>query len=250
MRYQKILTLFIAMFGATSIFAETTETKTSLTEEAKNTISQFLTSSEQQSKRSAGEWGLSEDEWSRYQKIMKEGSRGIWSPNLDPLTTLGIEASSDAERMKYARLLARKEYERVEKELRFQLTYDAVFKELYPNITPIRADTDTTTSTNTLNNTSGRLLFFTRTDNCPKCETALNKLLTSNRKVDIYLIDSEGNNNKIQDWAVTHHIDVNKVRNRQITLNHDNGLWLNYANGKMPAVFQIQGDGQWQAFAY
>lgn len=248
MRYQKILTLFIAIISTTSVFADTTESKTSLTEDAKNAISQFLNSSEQQSKQSAGEWGLSEEEWSRYQKIMKEGSRGIWSPNLDPLTVLGIEASSDTERMKYARLLARKEFERVEKELRFQLAYDAAFKELYPNITPIR--TNTTTSTNTLNNTSGRLLFFTRTDNCPKCEMTLNKLLTSNREVDIYLIDSEGNNNKIQDWAVTHHIDVNKVRNRQITLNHDNGLWLNYANGKMPAVFQIQGDGQWQALVY
>ena len=248
MRYQKIFTFIVAFIGATSVWAENTENKTSLTEEAKNAISQFLNSSEQQSKQAAGEWGLSEEEWSRYQKIMKEGSRGIWSPNLDPLTTLGIEAASDAERMKYARLLARKEYERVEKEIRFQVIYDAVFKELYPDVMPIR--TESTATTNNLNNTSSRLLFFTRIEDCSKCETTLRKLLTANREVDIYLIDSEGNNNKIQDWAVKHHIDVNKVRNRQITLNHDNGLWLNYANGKMPAVFQVQGDGQWQALAY
>lgn len=246
MRYQKIFTLLITMIGATSVGANA-ENKTSLTEDAQHVTSQYLNSSEQQSKQVAGEWGLSEEEWSRYQKIMKEGSRGIWSPNLDPLTTLGIEASSDTERMKYARLLARKEFERVEKELKFQLAYDAAFKELYPNVMPIRTESMTSSG---LNSTSGRLLFFTRLNDCLKCEITLNKLLTTNREVDIYFINSEGNNSKIQDWAVKHRIDVNKVRSRQITLNHDNGLWLNYANGKMPAVFQIQGDGQWQAIAY
>ncbi|MGC6360257.1 TIGR03759 family integrating conjugative element protein [Bisgaard Taxon 45] len=246
MRYQKIFTLLITMIGATSVGANA-ENKTSLTEDAQHVTSQYLNSSEQQSKQVAGEWGLSEEEWSRYQKIMKEGSRGIWSPNLDPLTTLGIEASSDTERMKYARLLARKEFERVEKELKFQLAYDAAFKEFYPNVMPIRTESMTSSG---LNSTSGRLLFFTRLNDCLKCEITLNKLLTTNREVDIYFINSEGNNSKIQDWAVKHRIDVNKVRSRQITLNHDNGLWLNYANGKMPAVFQIQGDGQWQAIAY
>ncbi|MFP4731341.1 TIGR03759 family integrating conjugative element protein [Pasteurella multocida] len=248
MRYQKIFTLLITMISATSVGAENAENKTSLTEDAQHITSQYLNSAEKKSKQVAGEWGLSEEEWSRYQKIIKEGSRGVWSPNLDPLTTLGIEASSDTERMKYARLLARKEFERVEKELRFQLAYDAAFKELYPNIMPIR--TESTTVSSDLNGMSGRLLFFTRIDNCLKCEITLNKLLSTNREVDIYIINSEGDNSKIQDWAVKHRIDVNKVRSRQITLNHDNGLWLNYANGKMPAVFQIQGDGQWQAIAY
>ena len=60
MRYQKIFTFIVAIIGATSVWAENTENKTSLTEEAKNAISQFLNSSEQQSKQAAGEWGLSE----------------------------------------------------------------------------------------------------------------------------------------------------------------------------------------------
>ncbi|SPX41093.1 exported protein [Haemophilus influenzae] len=42
----------------------------------------------------------------------------------------------------------------------------------------------------------------------------------------------------------------NKVNRKLITLNHDNGAWLQYADGKMPAAFQIQQDGQWQQIVY
>ncbi len=62
-----------------------------------------------------------------------EGPRGIQSPGLDPLTVLGIEARTDAER----RVLALKkwvkaEYERTEKELAFQREVNAARKRLYP----------------------------------------------------------------------------------------------------------------------
>lgn len=64
----------------------------------------------------AQQWGLTDSEWQRYQQL-RQGERGIWSPGLDPLTTLGVEANNDAERQRYAELLARKEHQRVEKEL-------------------------------------------------------------------------------------------------------------------------------------
>lgn len=68
----------------------------------------------------AQEWGLTTEEWQRYLELQK-GERGIWSPNLDPLTTLGIEAKTEEERTRYAELLARKMYERVERELAFNV---------------------------------------------------------------------------------------------------------------------------------
>ncbi|HDL4131289.1 TPA: TIGR03759 family integrating conjugative element protein, partial [Mannheimia haemolytica] len=68
--------------------------------------------------KQAKEWGLTVEEWSRYTELMK-GERGMWSPNLDPLTALGIEARTAEEREKYARMLAKKYYERVSKELDF-----------------------------------------------------------------------------------------------------------------------------------
>src|ERR1700743_3496374 len=52
--------------------------------------------------RAAG-WGLKQEEWQRFRRVM-EGPLGIYSPNLDPLTALGIEARDSAEQQRYAEL--------------------------------------------------------------------------------------------------------------------------------------------------
>lgn len=64
-----------------------------------------------QAQAQAQQWGLTDSEWQHYQQL-RQGERGIWSPGLDPLTTLGVEANSDAERQRYAELLVRKEHQR------------------------------------------------------------------------------------------------------------------------------------------
>ncbi|WP_131826474.1 hypothetical protein [Rodentibacter trehalosifermentans] len=70
-------------------------------------------------------------------------------------------------------------------------------------------------------------------------------------QVDIYVVDSRKDDNKIRDWALANHINVEKVKKRQITLNHDLNLsWAKYANGKMPAAFGIDGEGQWINLTY
>ena len=51
----------------------------------------------------AASWGLTEQEWTRFEQI-QAGPRGFWSPNLDPLTALGVEAQTDQERQRYAEL--------------------------------------------------------------------------------------------------------------------------------------------------
>ena len=48
-----------------------------------------------------------------------EGPLGIHSPNLDPLSALGIEARSDEERRRYAELQVQIEARRVEKLLAY-----------------------------------------------------------------------------------------------------------------------------------
>ena len=64
----------------------------------------------------AQDWGLRTDEWTRYRELM-QGPLGVYSPSLDPLTALGIEARSDEERRRYAELQVRAEARRVEKTL-------------------------------------------------------------------------------------------------------------------------------------
>ncbi|MGR3807784.1 TIGR03759 family integrating conjugative element protein [Pasteurella testudinis] len=193
----------------------------------------------------AGSWGLNANEWTRYLEL-KQGERGIWSPNLDPLTTLGIEATTDAERQRYARLLAQKEYQRVEKELAFQLAYDKAFQELYPNEMPFTVEPHASQA-------SGRIFYFTRLENCEKCETDLSRILSyadGRAAIDIYVVGEQKNDEAIRKWAVKHKIDPAKVNQRIITLNHDTGYWLQYAEGKIPAAFQVTGDGVWQKLVY
>ncbi|MCW9718558.1 TIGR03759 family integrating conjugative element protein [Avibacterium sp. 21-599] len=192
------------------------------------------------------EWGLTHEEWTRYEALMK-GPRGIWTPTLDPLVTLGVEARSESERQHFAELLAKKEFQRAEKEIAFQIAYNQAFQKLYPNILPFRMDE----SNQTLSSAENRVIYFTRTD-CESCRDDLRKIMDYAKSVplDIYVVDSEQKDDKIRDWAVKNNIDIDKVRRRQITLNHDNGKWFKYAKGKMPVAYQVKGDGQWERFVY
>ena len=84
-----------------------------------------------QDERLAHEWGLRTEEWARYQQLM-QGPLGIYSPNLDPLSALGVEARSDEERRRYAELQVQAEARRVEKLLAYQRAYDDAWQRLQP----------------------------------------------------------------------------------------------------------------------
>lgn len=196
-------------------------------------------------KTQAQEWGLTEQDWQRYQNLMN-GERGTWSPGLDPLTVLGIEARNEQERNYYAKLLAKKMYERTQKELDFQRAYDKAFAELYPNQLPFEVEPH-------ISQRVGRVIYFTRLDDCEMCEGDVARILShvnANTPIDIYFVGTRNNDNLIYDWAKKHKIDPVKVKQKLITLNHDQGSWLQYASGKMPVAYQIQGDGQWQRLVY
>ncbi|HAT6801821.1 TPA: TIGR03759 family integrating conjugative element protein [Citrobacter freundii] len=182
----------------------------------------------------AQRWGLSQEEWSRYE-VLKKSERGIWSPSLDPLTTLGVEATTDAERRRYADLLVEKESLRVEKELAFQRAYDEAWKRRFPDLMPV------TTTTTTTTNTTTRLAVFVRED-CPACDVRLRTLLSAGNPLDIWLVGSGNDDNRLKSWATSQHIDSSRVQRREITLNHDAGRWLHYGEGRMPAVLEKKGD--------
>ncbi|WP_340618160.1 TIGR03759 family integrating conjugative element protein [Xenorhabdus entomophaga] len=195
-----------------------------------------LRENQQQSLKSQAEqWTLSADEYQRYQQLMN-GPRGIQSPGLDPLTTLGIETDSDAERRRYAEQWVRAEFIRTEKELRFQREVDAAWQRLFPGVLPVNMTTS--------REASGRLALFVRVKDCPPCETRLAEVLAAKQPVDIYLVDSQGNDDTLRQWAKNHHIPVERVRHRQITLNHDTGYWFRFGKGLMPALLR-QGEQGW-----
>nr|WP_310615721.1 TIGR03759 family integrating conjugative element protein [Pantoea cypripedii] len=195
------------------------------------------------SQQQAQQWGLSDNDWNRYQTLMK-GERGIMSPGLDPLTALGVESDNSAERRRLAELWVKHEYARAEKELAFQREINAAWLRLYPETLAVNMGSN---AAGIAHDTQGRLALFVR-ENCSRCDARLAAVLADDRPVDIYLVGDESDE-AIRTWAVRHNIPVEKVRNRQITLNHDAGLWLRYGQGQMPVILQ-QGENGWQLAAF
>ncbi|CCW28955.1 TIGR03759 family integrating conjugative element protein [Xenorhabdus nematophila] len=191
------------------------------------------------------EWGLSTEDYSRYQEIMK-GPRGIQSPGLDPITVLGLETQSDTERKRLAELWVQQEYLRVEKELRFQREVDVAWKRLYPNTLPVNLENPAGIA----NDTQGRLALFVRIDDCTQCDVRLAAILAEKHSVDIYVVDSNGDDRRIREWASAKKIPVERVKAKEITLNHDEGRWLKYGEMRMPIVLQQNPNGGWQIAAF
>ncbi|HDM8343246.1 TPA: TIGR03759 family integrating conjugative element protein [Yersinia enterocolitica] len=196
---------------------------------------------EAQSKKNAQEWGLTTEEWQRYQQLSK-GRRGILSPGLDPITTLGIEARNEEERRHYADLSVKQDFQRVEAELAFQREVNAAWVRVYPGILPVRSAGDAGQG-------NGRLALFVRADCGAPCESKVASLLTSQRLLDIYLVGSEGKDEAVRAWAKKLAIPVERVKAKTLTLNHDRGQWIKFGQGRMPVVLQ-QGENEWQVTAY
>lgn len=200
-----------------------------------------LRSDEQQ----ARDWGLRPDEWTRYRELM-QGPLGVYSPNLDPLTALGIEARSDEERRRYAELQVQAEARRVDKTLAYQRAYDAAWQRLAPGMQRVNLPGATPAGlTAAIPQGSDRTAVFVK-DGCPACDQAAQRLQASGAEFDIYVVGSRADDARIRDWARRARIDPAKVRARRITLNHDGGRWLSLGlQGELPAVVRQVG-GQWQ----
>ena len=189
----------------------------------------------------ASDWGLTEQEWSRFQEI-QAGPRGFWSPNLDPLTTLGVEARSEQERRRYAELQVKLEAQRAERELAYQHAYDAAWARLFPGLLPVQGLTGSPANSSPA---SRRLALFVE-EQCAACMAEAQRLQRQDAEFDLYLVGSQGEDARIRTWARQAGIDPARVQRRQITLNHDRGQWFGLgAHGPFPALFQ-QVDGQWQ----
>lgn len=204
--------------------------------------STVATNSDEQNAR---DWGLRPEEWTRYREVMR-GPLGIFSPNLDPLTALGIEARSDDERRRYAELQVQVEARRVEKTLAYQRAYDAAWQRLHPGMQRVNLpEAGITSSTSAASGDAGRIAVFVK-DECAPCTQIVQQLQASGAAFDLYMVGSRQDDALIRDWAKRARIAPSRVRNGSITLNHDAGRWLSLGlPGDLPAVVRQVGE-QWQ----
>lgn len=192
----------------------------------------------------ARDWGLNIEEWTRYRDLM-QGPLGVYSPNIDPLTALGIEARSDQERQRYAELQVATEAQRVEKLLAYQRAYDDAWQRLHTDMPRVILPDAGPAFSPVVPATSGRLALFVE-DACPACDQTTLKLQAAGQAFDIYVVDSGADDARIRAWAQRIGIDPAKVRSGQVTLNHDAGRWVSLGmSGDLPAVVRQVG-GQWQ----
>lgn len=184
-------------------------------------------------------WGLTEDEWAKFERL-QSGPRQYWSPQLDPLTTLGVEADSDQERQRYAELQVRLEAKRAERELAYQKAYSATWARLFPGLLPVQGMSDAASPSS-----NPRYAVFVE-DPCSTCEASVRRWLSTAAHLDVYLVGSQGDDARIRQWARTVGISPAQVNSGQVTLNHDRGRWFALgASRPLPARFQ-QVEGKWQ----
>lgn len=239
MRNRGIAPLLVAAL-LTSGLAQGTDTRSSSAVPSHERPTAIEHSDEQH----ARDWGLRAAEWVRYQELMR-GPLGVYSPHLDPLTALGIEARSDEERRRYAELQVQAEAARVEKLLAYQRAYDDAWQRLNPSLQRVMLPGAGTASTPGMSTPSARAAVFVK-DDCPACDALVQRLQANGGEFDLYMVGSRADDARIRAWARRVGIDPARVQARTITLNHDAGRWRSLGlPGELPAVVREM-DGQWQ----
>ncbi len=137
----------------------------------------------------AQEWGLSTEEYARFEALMK-GRRGIQSPGLDPLTTLGIEARSDEERRRLAEKWVQQEFAGGRKRAgvsagsRCCLGSGSMVR-YYRSVWEHSAGWNRGTA-------QRRQALFVQAENCSACDARLATLLAGKQPFDIYVLGTRG----------------------------------------------------------
>lgn len=175
----------------------------------------------------AKEWGLTETEWSRYEEVMA-GPRGYWSPHLDPLTALGVEARNDTERRHFAELWVRMETARTTRELAFELEHINAQQRIFPDVKPVQYSPQVRGKSTLATSGAKRILFFAYKGCIDACRAPLLNLIKivssdSAPVLDVYVKGFDADDTALRGWAANEQIPAQLVQSGRITLNHENG---------------------------
>lgn len=199
----------------------------------------------------ARHWGLTLDDYRRYQALMKGVRGAISGPGISPIEVLGIHARDDAERRRYAEMFARLMAEDTQRVLQFQVEYDRAFRRLHPQLVAFdsssarppgfhtMASATRSTDTAPVSASSGdiggmsrppsvapgdRVLVFTRAD-CPACDDLVQRAAAAAGQgvaVDLYLVGARSID-EAQAYARRVALDASLVNAGRVTLNLDGG---------------------------
>ena len=170
-------------------------------------------------------WRLSETDWNTYTTLM-QGPSGIWYPHLPPAHVLGINAATDAERDRYARIVFDLERRRLDDLFAFNRAYSRIAQahRSSPGFGYFGefADVSTLAGPGLSNIKPSRVLVFVGHD-CPVCDRTVRELSDAGRPFDVYYVDA-GSDSVISRWARRIGLPAHRVLDRTITLNHEAGF--------------------------
>lgn len=218
-------------------------------------------------------WGLTLDDYRRYQALMKGVRGAISDPRISPIEVLGIHARDDAERRKYAEMFARLMAEDTQRVLQFQLEYDRAFRRLHPKLValdfgasahnpqpmktafapaltmpapaaasaPIAAGMSRPLSVSV----GDRILVFTRAD-CRECDDLVQRATAAARQgltVDLYVVGAR-TSDEAQSYARRVALDPALVSTGRVTLNLDGGAFARVLPKQrdLPALVRKRGE--------
>ncbi len=164
-------------------------------------------------------WGLTKEEWDRYESIKQTSPWGVWKNDATPLAILSHYASSAAEKSRYARLEAELDQWRENTVLEFQQIYnkqrEIVFAKYAASLNGRKPDVKNI-------RTADRVLYFVEAGECnTRCRTTTARLLGTSAHIDIFIMEAKAESD-IYTWATNAKIPVDRVHVKQITLNFEN----------------------------
>jgi integrating conjugative element protein (TIGR03759 family) len=175
----------------------------------------------------ASQWQLTDDDWVKYKQIMS-GPRGTWSPGIDPLTALGVSATDESERKRYAELWIKVETSRAELEIAFEVERQAAAKRLLKGQLAINNSEWIKAWEENQERIDTRVDLYVDSNCTDECKSEFTELWGSigdNATLDIYFKDGASSDD-IGRWAAFMDIPPESVRSRTVTLNFDKGRSL------------------------
>jgi integrating conjugative element protein (TIGR03759 family) len=193
-------------------------------------------------------WQLTTEEWTRYETLKNNSPWAVWDNNSSPLAILAHYSESIEEKRRYARIEAELDTWRQYRVVEFQALYDkerSIVHERYVEWIQKRLPTLATIKP------YEKLRLFIQAGDCDvHCRSLMTRVLKTQAKVDIFVVGAKSDE-QIFSWAERAGIPVERVKTKEITLNHDNDVFslvtgsLGIPAPKLPSLFrQVAGGDQ------
>lgn len=219
MNFTNYLRQFINLLTIWSLSAVTHSQADYVFSTIDNTISQptFTQSTEARTL-----WGLSEEEWAKYEKIKTDSPWAVWEHNSTPLSLLAFYSNSDTKRRSYARRQAELDQWREASVILWEKLYDEERSKVHTEFVASIKDHAEHKSLTSLNK-NDQVIVFVNIDQCEESCLAENRqVLDSGAIAHMYFLGN-ANEQIIFQWAKKMKISVQRVRERRITLNTHKG---------------------------